>query len=106
MPDALAIIAERDLTYAELDRRAMNLARKLIEMQIGPDRLVAVFLPRSAALLIAILGTLKSGAAYLPVDIAMPVARAKNASRGSQRRRDPHRARARVLTASHPRAGY
>jgi amino acid adenylation domain-containing protein len=77
-PDALAIVAETTLTYAELDRRAESLARQLLEMNLGPDRLAAVFLPRSAALLVAILGTLKSGGAYLPVDVELPPARLKN----------------------------
>jgi amino acid adenylation domain-containing protein len=76
-PDELAIVAECNLTYRELDQRASHLALRLLELGAGPDRLVAILLTRSSALLIAILGTLKSGAAYLPVDIELPPARLK-----------------------------
>jgi amino acid adenylation domain-containing protein len=76
-PDEIAIHAENELTYAQLDHCATQLARHLVSMKLEPDRLVAVFLPRSSALLIAILGILKSGAAYLPIDVELPAARLK-----------------------------
>ena len=74
-PHELAIVGECELTYEQLDRRAASLALRLVALEIAPDRLVAVFLPRSSALVVAILGVLKSGAAFLPVDIELPPAR-------------------------------
>ncbi|MFE2753052.1 amino acid adenylation domain-containing protein, partial [Actinosynnema sp. NPDC059335] len=63
------------LTYAELNARANRLARALVERGAGPDRLVAVALPRSTEQVVAVLAVLKSGAAYLPVDTAHPAER-------------------------------
>ncbi len=62
----------RRLTYAELDRRASCLARHLQSLGAGPDALVGLFLERSLEMVIAILGILKAGAAYVPVDPAYP----------------------------------
>uniref|UniRef100_UPI0024537EC8 non-ribosomal peptide synthetase n=1 Tax=Nocardia wallacei TaxID=480035 RepID=UPI0024537EC8 len=63
------------LDYGELDRRANLLARKLIRAGAGPETLVAVALPRSADLIVALLAVLKSGAGYLPIDPAYPADR-------------------------------
>uniref|UniRef100_UPI0004C52561 non-ribosomal peptide synthetase n=1 Tax=Streptomyces sp. NRRL WC-3742 TaxID=1463934 RepID=UPI0004C52561 len=75
-PQAVALIAGDDsLTYAELDARANRLAHALLREGAGPDRLVALALPRTAELVIALLAVLKTGAAYLPLDPDHPAAR-------------------------------
>ncbi|MFF8839338.1 amino acid adenylation domain-containing protein [Streptomyces sp. NPDC015130] len=75
-PDAPAVVFEdTTLTYAELDRRAEALARRLRACGAGPERYVAVAVPRSAELMVALLGVLKTGAAYLPVDLDYPADR-------------------------------
>ncbi|WP_344096028.1 amino acid adenylation domain-containing protein, partial [Streptomyces stramineus] len=72
-PGATAVVCEdTTLTYAELDERADRLAALLAERGAGPERLVALALPRSADMVVALLGVLKSGAAYLPVDPGHP----------------------------------
>ena len=63
------------LTYAELNARANRLARHLIALGAGPERLVAIAMPRSADMIVAVLAVLKSGAAYVPVDPAYPADR-------------------------------
>ncbi|MDV9199308.1 amino acid adenylation domain-containing protein, partial [Streptomyces sp. Wh19] len=76
LPDGLAVVGpDASLTYAELDVRANRLAHALIARGAGPERLVAVSLPRSAELVVAILAVLKTGAAYVPVDPEYPAAR-------------------------------
>ncbi|MGW1768321.1 condensation domain-containing protein, partial [Streptomyces sp. NPDC002073] len=75
-PDAIAVVSGATaLTYRELDARAGRLAAALRERGVGPDVLVAVALPRSADLAVALLGVLKAGGAYLPVDPNYPSAR-------------------------------
>jgi amino acid adenylation domain-containing protein len=63
------------LTYGALDARAEHVATALRRLGIGPESIVAVYCPRGLALVVAILGVVKSGAAYLPVDAAHPVDR-------------------------------
>ncbi|MFC5957576.1 non-ribosomal peptide synthase/polyketide synthase [Streptomyces pratens] len=75
-PDAPAVTAGAEhLTYRQLDERANRLARLLIEAGAGPERFVALALPRTADLIVALLAVLKSGAAYLPVDPGHPAER-------------------------------
>ncbi|KAA6213482.1 amino acid adenylation domain-containing protein [Streptomyces albofaciens JCM 4342] len=72
-PGATAVVCGRDrLSYAALDARAERLARALRAEGAGPGRLVAVALPRSTDLVVALLAVLRTGAAYLPLDPASP----------------------------------
>ena len=72
-PDAPAVVhGGVALTYAELNARANQLARLADRLGAGPERLVAVAVPRSADMIVAVLAVLKSGAAYVPVDPAYP----------------------------------
>ncbi|MDG4834269.1 amino acid adenylation domain-containing protein [Solwaraspora sp. WMMD1047] len=75
-PDAVALEFESaTTTYSELDRQASRLARSLRERGIGPGALVGVACERSPAMMIALLGILKSGGAYVPLDLESPPAR-------------------------------
>ena len=75
-PDAPAVVSgDVTLSYGELNVRANRLARHLVTLGAGPGRLVAVAMPRSADLMVAVLGVLKSGASYVPVDPAYPADR-------------------------------
>jgi amino acid adenylation domain-containing protein len=72
-PDDVAVTAgETSLTYRELDERANRLAHRLIGLGVGPEDRVAVLLQRSADLVVAIVGTVKAGAAYVPVHDGYP----------------------------------
>ncbi|HEU5124960.1 MAG TPA: amino acid adenylation domain-containing protein [Verrucomicrobiae bacterium] len=72
-PDAIALIAgNEELSYAELNARANQLARHLRELGVGPEKMAGICLERSWRLLVAILGVLKAGGAYVPLDPAYP----------------------------------
>ncbi|MFC5749778.1 amino acid adenylation domain-containing protein [Actinomadura rugatobispora] len=75
-PDATALVfGDTVLTYAELDGRAERLADRLAAAGAGPETTVAIALPRSADFAVALLAVLKTGAAYLPIDVTYPAAR-------------------------------
>src|SRR5690242_19429783 len=75
-PDAVAVTFEgAQLTYAELDRRANQLAHHLCSLGVGLETRVGLCVERSLELIVGILGTLKAGGAYVPLDPAVPVER-------------------------------
>jgi amino acid adenylation domain-containing protein len=75
-PQAVAVIAgEQRLTYAELDMQSNQLARELAQRGVGAGSRVGICLDRGAALVVAILASLKAGAAYVPMDAHYPAER-------------------------------
>jgi amino acid adenylation domain-containing protein len=79
-PNAPAVVFEDSeeampritMTYGELNAAANRLAHRLRSLGVGPDGLVAVHLERSPRMVVALLGVLKAGGAYLPIDTAYP----------------------------------
>ncbi|MEU9026481.1 amino acid adenylation domain-containing protein [Streptomyces sp. NPDC048383] len=76
-PDAIAVTDENgnSLTYGELDGRTNQVARHLIARNVRPEQFVALVLPKTADAIVSMLGVLKAGAAYLPVDPDYPTDR-------------------------------
>src|SRR6516165_2510686 len=71
--DRIAVVGDgRELTYAQLAARADRLGSWLLRRGIGPGKTVGLFAQRSADAIAAILGILKAGAAYMPLDPAYP----------------------------------
>jgi amino acid adenylation domain-containing protein len=72
-PDATALVFGTDtLSYTELERRANRLAHHLIAQGVGPETLVGVALARSLEMVVGLLGILKAGAAWVPLDMDYP----------------------------------
>jgi len=75
-PGRVAVVAnDRQLTYGELDRLAGKLAGVLCAQGVGEDKVVAVMLDRSLEMIVGVMGTIKAGGAYLPIDPAYPPGR-------------------------------
>ncbi|MCU7707495.1 AMP-binding protein, partial [Streptomyces albidoflavus] len=75
-PDTVAVVCGEDaLTYGELDRSANQLAHHLISLGAGPGHLVGLSVERSTDMAVGLLGIMKTGAAYLPLDPAYPADR-------------------------------
>ena len=72
-PEAVAVVFEdRQLTYAELNARANQLAHHLIGLGVGPEVLVGICMERSLELIVGLLAILKAGGAYVPLDPGYP----------------------------------
>src|SRR5579871_1165578 len=72
-PDAIAVACgDETLTYVQLDRKANQLAHWLQGRGVGPDVLVGLYVERSPEMLVGLLGILKAGGTYLPLDPAYP----------------------------------
>ncbi|WP_197285129.1 AMP-binding protein, partial [Sciscionella sediminilitoris] len=75
-PDAVAVECEGTVwTYAELNARANQVARYVLGLGVCPGEVVGVMLPRSPVWVAAVLGVVKAGAAYCPIDAGLPVGR-------------------------------
>ncbi|MGW7529596.1 non-ribosomal peptide synthetase [Streptomyces sp. NPDC054783] len=75
-PDAVALVCgDETVSYRQLDERSSRLAEALRRRHVGPETVVAVALPRSVDLAVALLGVVKAGGAYLPIDPASPAER-------------------------------
>ncbi|NKS03385.1 amino acid adenylation domain-containing protein [Rhodococcus hoagii] len=72
-PDAVAVVAgDERITYAELDARSRLLACRLAEAGVATEDVVALILPRSVDLIVAMIAVVRAGAAYLPLDSTQP----------------------------------
>ncbi len=72
-PDAIAAVFEdRELTYAELNSQANQLAHYLLEHDVKPDDRVAICMERGLEMVVGLLAVLKAGGAYVPMDLAYP----------------------------------
>ncbi|MBD2794423.1 AMP-binding protein, partial [Xenorhabdus szentirmaii] len=75
-PDTIAVVfEEHSLSYKELNHRANCLAHHLIALGVKPDDRIAICAERSPEMVVGLLGILKAGAAYLPLDPAYPAER-------------------------------
>ena len=77
-PEGVAVLCESErLTYGELEERANRLAWQLRSLGVGPGSAVALYLDRSAEMVTALLGILKAGGTYVPVETSLPESRVR-----------------------------
>jgi amino acid adenylation domain-containing protein len=75
-PERVAVVYEEEaLSYGALDERATRLANYLNWWGVGPEQVVGICMDRSPEMLVSLLGVLKAGAAYLPLDVDSPLQR-------------------------------
>ncbi|MET7298775.1 amino acid adenylation domain-containing protein [Embleya sp. NPDC005575] len=78
-PDAVAVVSgDSAVSYRELDERSSRLAQALRRRHVAPEAVVAVAMPRSVDLAVALLGVVKAGGAYLPIDPTFPAERIRS----------------------------
>lgn len=83
-PEAVALVfGDERVSYRDLVSRGDRLARRLVDMGVGPETLVAVCLDRSVELLVSVLAIVKAGGAYMPLDPALPESRRHSLLRAS-----------------------
>ncbi len=76
VPERVAVrCGGAELTFAQLERQAHQLAHHLMHLGVGPESLVGVCLERSVEMLVSLLGVLHAGGAYVPIDPAFPAER-------------------------------
>jgi amino acid adenylation domain-containing protein len=86
-PDARAVVApDRTLTYGELERRSRTVARWLRDRDVGGGDVVPVVMARGWEQVVAVLGVVRAGAAYCPIDAHLPAARIEHLLRASAAR--------------------
>jgi len=84
-PDATAIVFENEkMSYRQLDEKSNQLASYLLSLNVQQEDLIAICLDRSLEMVIGLLGILKSGAAYVPIDPDYPTARIENTIKNTQ----------------------
>jgi amino acid adenylation domain-containing protein len=72
-PDTVAVtFAGEEISYRELDRRSNQLAHHLRSLGVQPEIRIGLFLERSIEIVVAVLGTLKTGAVYVPLEVTLP----------------------------------
>ena len=69
------VLGDESMAYGELNARANRLAYYLMGLGVGPEKMIGICLERSVDMVVALLGTLKAGGAYLPLDPDYPAAR-------------------------------
>ena len=75
-PDAVALVSsEESLTYSDLNRLSNSLAHRLLDVGVQPETVVGLYLDRWTSRIVGLLGVLKAGGAYLPLDTDHPVER-------------------------------
>ncbi len=75
-PDRPAVVSDSEtVTYTDIDYRADALARRLVHLGVAPNVLVGLYLERGIDLIVGILGILKAGGGYLPIDASTPAPR-------------------------------
>ena len=74
--DRIAVISEnQQVSYREFNRRANQLANYLLRLDVGPEEVIGLYLDRSIEMALAVMGALKAGGAYLPLDPEYPLER-------------------------------
>ena len=98
-PGAIAVVSGQDrLTYGELEARSNQLARELVDVGVGAGSLVGICLERSVDLLVSMLGVLKTGAAYVPIDPTYPPIVRSSCSPTRRRRSSSRRSHSSALS--------